>query len=67
MFEFECAQIVGAWISVQAASSEEAGMPEQTWSASRNKAWNKILSLIKGFLWTKASKYCHMGCKIAIA
>ena len=29
MFEFECALIVGAWIFVQVASSEEAGMPEQ--------------------------------------
>ena len=29
MFEFECALIVGAWIFVQVASSEEAGMQEQ--------------------------------------
>ena len=29
MFEFECAYNVGAWIPVQVASSEEAGMPEQ--------------------------------------
>ena len=29
MFEFECAQIVDAWIPVQVASGEEAGMPEQ--------------------------------------
>ena len=29
MFEFEYAYNVGAWIPVQVASSEEAGMPEQ--------------------------------------
>ena len=29
MFEFECAKIVGAWIPVQVASGEDAGMPEQ--------------------------------------
>ena len=29
MLEFECVQIVGAWIPVQVASGEEAGMPEQ--------------------------------------
>ena len=29
MLEFECAKIVGAWIPVQVASGEKAGMPEQ--------------------------------------
>ena len=29
MLKFECAWIVGAWILVQVASGEKAGMPEQ--------------------------------------